>query len=107
MDLGRVDRSILETDRREALPLPPPPLAISSAQPSQLLNRRPCGNCLNVTHRADDFKVHRVNLARHSRYPDSISFAELVLDGSMARPCESPLHFPRLKIAAPDVLLGT
>jgi hypothetical protein len=29
MDLRGVDRSIMETDRREALPLPPPPLAIS------------------------------------------------------------------------------
>src|SRR6266705_1083824 len=77
MNLRRMDRPVLETHGRDAFALPPPALAISSAQPPQMSDRPPSGNGLDVPHRAEHLEVHRPKLSRPAQRTDgTILFAE-------------------------------
>src|SRR5882762_8064111 len=70
MNLSFVDRPIQKTYSRLALSLPPTSGTVPPPQPSQLSDRPPHRDGLNVADRANDLEVHRVKLACRFRPPE-------------------------------------
>src|SRR5215831_10821138 len=64
MYLRRMDRSVLQANRRLPFALSPQSLAISPTQPPQLPDRPAGGNSLDVPHRPEDLEVRRPKLSR-------------------------------------------
>ena len=61
-----MDRVVLEVNGRDASAFPPKAIAVATAQVSQLPDRPPNRDRLDIAYRADDLKVHRPNLARRT-----------------------------------------